>query len=391
MVLLASRGVACEQAVLYSASANFSDFIVMSHSEVSQLISRLVRPEIQAMQAYSVADATGLLKLDAMENPYTWPSSMQQEWLEVLKDVEMNRYPDPEGRALCEQLRRAMVVPQGQALLLGNGSDELIQILALALARPGAKLMAFEPGFVMYRLIAELAGMDYLGVPLNSDNFSIDLEQTLLAVRTYQPALIFIAYPNNPTGNAFDTLLIDTIVEEAEGLVVIDEAYQPFAEDSFMGRLGQHGNMLVMRTVSKLGLAGLRLGVLAAAPALINELNKVRLPYNINVLTQASATFALKHAGIFARQAAIIRAERHNLQRALAAIRGVQVFPSRANFILFKVPAGRADGVFADLKVAGILIKNMHPAGGVLQDCLRVTVGTPEQNQQFLAALRKIL
>ena len=244
----------------------------MSHIEVSQLIDRLVRPEIKTMLAYHVADASGMVKLDAMENPYHWPEEMQAEWLELLKSVELNRYPDPAGAQLCEQLRDVMKIPEEQDILLGNGSDEIIQVLAMALAKPGSKLMAFEPGFVMYKLIAEFVGMEYVGVPLDDQDFSIDLEQALLAIRAHQPELIFIAYPNNPTGNAFDPMVIDAIIEEAEGLVVIDEAYQPFAEDTFMGRLGRHTNMLVMRTVSKLGLAGLRLGFLAGAPQWIEEL-----------------------------------------------------------------------------------------------------------------------
>lgn len=363
----------------------------MSHIETTQLIERLVRPEIQAMKAYHVADASGLIKLDAMENPYPWPQSMQNAWCEVLQSVEMNRYPDPTGDTLCQQLRETMSVAEGQGILLGNGSDEIIQILAMSLAKPGAKLMAFEPGFVMYKLIAELVGMEYVGVPLAEQDFSIDLEQALLAIRNHQPELVFIAYPNNPTGNAFDPMVIDAIVEEAEGLVIIDEAYQPFAEDSFMGRLGQHTNMLVMRTVSKLGLAGLRLGFLAGSEAWLEQFNKVRLPYNINVLTQASVEFALKHSDVFEQQAAEIRQQRHHMQQALLNMPNIHPYPSRANFILFKTAAGMADSIFQALKEKGVLIKNLNPAGGVLADCLRVTVGAPEENAQFLKALQDVL
>lgn len=363
----------------------------MSHDALPDLISRLVRPEIQAMNAYKVADASNMIKLDAMENPYPWPEDMQAAWLEELKTAELNRYPDPAGKALCEQLRIAMKVPNGQDILLGNGSDEIIQILAMALAKPGAKLMAFDPGFVMYKLIAEFVGMEYVGVPLNADDFSIDIEHTLTVVEKEQPDLIFIAYPNNPTGNAFDPIVIDRIVELSQGLVVIDEAYQPFAEDTFMGRLGRHSNLVVMRTVSKFGLAGLRLGFLAGAPEWVTELNKIRLPYNINVLTQASVHFALRHEDVFAEQAANIRAERHRLIRKLSAIDGLNVFPSRANFVLFKAPSDQADVIFNELKASGVLIKNLNPVGGVLDDCLRVTVSTREENQHFIDALKAIV
>lgn len=354
-------------------------------------VEKLIRPDILALSAYHVADASGLLKLDAMENPYQWPEEMVNDWLETLREVELNRYPDPAGRALCQSLREVMKVPEGQDILLGNGSDEIIQIMAMAMARPGAKIMAFEPGFVMYKMIAQFAGLEYIGIPLKEGDFSIDLTTALAQIREHQPELLFIAYPNNPTANAFNPMVIDALVEAAEGLVVIDEAYQPFAEDTFMGRLGQHDNLLVMRTVSKLGLAGLRLGFLAGAPEWIEQFDKVRLPYNINVLTQASARFAMKYHTVFEEQAAKIRLERHRLFNCLQQIEGIEPFPSRANFILFRAPLGRSGQIFEALKEQGVLIKNMGAASGPLANCLRVTVGTESQNEAFLEALHKAL
>ena len=244
-----------------------------------------IRPEIRALSAYHVQDASGLVKLDAMENPYTWPEYLRREWLERLRSVDVNRYPDPQARELARELRSAMQVPLDMALLLGNGSDEIIQMLPLAVSAPGRSILSVEPGFVMYRMIATWCGMDYVGVPLREDDFSLDMPALLQAIREQQPVLVFLAFPNNPTGNLFAEADMLALLEAAPGLVVVDEAYAPFADSSFMSRLGQHDNLLVMRTVSKLGLAGLRLGLLAGPSAWLEEIDKLRMPYNINVLT----------------------------------------------------------------------------------------------------------
>ncbi len=352
------------------------------------LVNQWVRPEIRALSAYHVADPGDLVKLDAMENPYTWPQPLVEEWLQLLRDVSVNRYPDPAARRLSERLRESMGVPADMGILLGNGSDELIQILALALQGGGRSIMAPEPGFVMYRMIATFAGMEYTGVPLRED-FSLDGPAMLEAIARHRPALVFLAYPNNPSGNLFDEDDVRAVIETAPGLVVVDEAYHAFAERSFMGQLGRYPNLLVMRTLSKLGLAGLRLGLLAGPKDWLHELDKVRLPYNINVLTQASAEFALRHGGVFDAQTAAIRDERTRLLAGLAALPAITVYPSSANFILFRVP-GRADAVFAGLKAGGVLIKNLNRPGA-LEDCLRVTVGTPEENALFLERLTALL
>lgn len=347
----------------------------------------LIRPEIQALRAYQVPDASGLIKLDAMENPYGWPEGLKDEWLGVLRGVEPNRYPDPQARQVREALRESMGIPQNMGLLLGNGSDELIQMLTLALAQPGRKVLSLDPGFVMYRLIAQLAGMDYVGVPLRPGDFSLDLPAVLEALERELPALTFIAYPNNPTGNLFDAQAIATIIEAAPGLVVVDEAYAPFTDESFLPRLGDWPNLLVLRTLSKMGLAGLRLGYLAGPTDWLTEIDKTRLPYNINCLTQVSAAFALRHRAVLDEQTRAIRAERASLFDALAAIGGICPYPSEANFILLRLPPGTADACYAELKARGVLLKNLNGAHPLLADCLRVTVGTPEENASFLRAL----
>lgn len=358
---------------------------------MSDLIERLVRPEIRALSAYAVPDATGLIKLDAMENPYHWPESLRGAWLETLSNIAVNRYPDPRAGDLQAALRDAMGIPAGMGLLLGNGSDELIQMLALTVATPGRTILSLDPGFVMYRMIGLFTGLAYMGVPLQGPDFALDLPVVLAAIAEISPALVFIAYPNNPTGNLFDADAIERIIAAAPGLVVIDEAYAPFTDASFLPRLGVWPNLLVMRTVSKMGLAGLRLGYLAGPETLIAEIDKTRLPYNVNVLTQASVAFALRHRTVFDAQCRLIREERTRLFDSLTAIEGVRPYPSEANFILLRLPQGRAAPVFAALKTRGILVKSLDGSHPLLADCLRVTVGRPEENQAFVAALAAAL
>lgn len=358
---------------------------------MNDLIAELVRPEIRALRAYHIPEAAGLIKLDAMENPYVWPEALTAEWLDMVRTVELNRYPDPQGQALQIALREAMDIPDEMGVLLGNGSDELIQMLALTLSQPVRKVLAPEPGFVMYRMIALFAGMDYVGVPLAADDFSLDLPAMLEAIEREQPALVYLAYPNNPTGNRFDADDMVRIIEAAPGLVIVDEAYSPFTDASFLGLLGDWPNLLVMRTVSKMGLAGLRLGYLVGPPAWIEQIDKVRLPYNINVLTQVSAAFALRHKSVLDEQTHAIRVERGHLFDALTRIPGLHAYPSEANFILIRMAEGTADTIFAGLKERGILIKNLNGAHPLLTDCLRVTVGLPEENAAFLTALRELV
>jgi len=349
-------------------------------------MSDIIRPEIRALNAYHVANPGNMIKLDAMENPYHMPEGLQDEWLSLVRQAEINRYPDPSAQALSKMLVEYMEVPKNNSIVLGNGSDELIQMMAMAVAQPGRKIMAPEPGFVMYRMIAKFVAMEYLGVPLLED-FSLDMPEMLKTIKEQQPTLIFLAYPNNPTGNLFSEKDIVEILKVSEGLVVVDEAYHPFACTSFMSRLGDFDNLLVMRTVSKMGLAGLRLGLLAGPAKWISEFDKVRLPYNINILTQVSAEFALKHSDVFEDQAALIREQRDWLFEELQSFSQFQVFPSRANFILLRVLDGDANLIFECLKEQGVLIKNMHPAGGVLSQCLRITVSTAEENQALISAL----
>jgi histidinol-phosphate aminotransferase len=356
----------------------------------SAAVERWIRPEIRNLDPYHVPDAGDFIKLDAMENPYTWPDSLVDEWLDVLRDVSFNRYPDPTARKLKQRLCESFAIPGTMEVLLGNGSDELIQLIMLAVSAPGRIVLAPEPSFSMYRLITATAGMKYVGVPL-CDNFSLDVDAMIEGIATHQPAVVFLSYPNNPSGNLFDVDAMEMIIEASPGLVVVDEAYHAFSDATFVSRLEDHHNLLVLRTLSKMGLAGLRLGLLAGSPVWLSELNKIRLPYNINILVQVSAEFALGHQQIFDSQTRQICRDRDALQRVLHDLDGISVFPSHANFILFRVPAGLATEIFEAIKSRDVLIKNMHPAGGLLSDCLRVTTGRPDENLAFVEALKAAL
>lgn len=355
-------------------------------------IDNIIRADIRTLEPYHVPESAGFLKLDAMENPYRLPETLQQELGKRLSGVALNRYPVPSYTALKAAIRETFSIPDGYDVIVGNGSDELITLIATAVARKDkpAKILAPVPTFVMYAMSAGFAGMEFVGVPLKPD-FSLDMPAMLKAIRQHRPAMLYLAYPNNPTGNRFDTDDIFAIIEAMKdiGLVISDEAYQPFAQTSMMPHLAQHPNLAVMRTVSKLGLAGIRLGYLCAHPVLLEELEKVRMPYNVNVLTEAAALFALEHIHVFMEQAAALRSERENLSGALAALPGVTVFPSAANFLLIRLK--NADAVFEKLLAKKILIKNtgkMHP---LLENCLRITVGAPEENRQFMEAFAACL
>jgi histidinol-phosphate aminotransferase len=353
------------------------------------MVQQLVREEIRALRAYPVEPSKGLVKLDAMENPYRLPAELARQMGERLAAVAVNRYPDPAAPELKRAVREAMRIPESLGILLGNGSDEILQIVSLALARPGATVLAPEPSFVVYRLAAVAAGMRYVGTPLRAD-FTLDADAFLGAIARERPALTWIAYPNNPTGNLFPRETILAAIDASPGLIALDEAYFPFAGGaSLVDEVGKRPNLVVVRTFSKLGLAGLRLGVAIAPAAWIAELEKLRMPYNVNVLSAAAAELLLAHPEVFRRQTEAIVSERGALARALAALRGVRVFPSAANFLLARVPD--APRAFEGLKHRGILVRNFHGSHPLLDHCLRLTVGTPEENARLIDALAATL
>jgi histidinol-phosphate aminotransferase len=361
-------------------------------TRIDNLIANTIREDVRAGHIYRVPDASGYVKLDAMENPYELPETLRAELAQRLADAVLNRYPVPSYATLKQKIRASLGVPDGYDVILGNGSDEIISIICTACARQDkrAVVMAPVPAFVMFQRSAEFAGMDFVGVPLKAD-FSLDRAAMLAAIAQHKPSVVFLAYPNNPTGNLYDEADMAAIIEALgeTGIAVVDEAYQPFSPSSFMGRLASFPNMVVMRTLSKLGLAGIRLGYLAAAPALLEQFDKVRPPYNINVLTQVAAEFALDHVAVLNEQAAKLNAARAELAAALAALPGVTVFPSSANFITLRVPD--AERTCATLFAEKVLIKNLSKMHELLANCIRVTVSTPEENSVFLNALKASL
>jgi histidinol-phosphate aminotransferase len=349
----------------------------------------IIRPDVLAMTSYPVPNSTGLIKLDAMENPFRLPAELATKLGEHLAAVALNRYPEPRPTALLDKIKRVMDVPPACDVLLGNGSDELIAMVSIACAKPGAKVVAPVPGFVMYALSAKLANLDFVGVPLNSD-FTLNVDALIAAIHEHEPALVYLAYPNNPTGTLYDVADMERVIAAAQkSLVVIDEAYQPFAQKSWMPRAAEFDNVVVMRTLSKLGLAGIRLGYMAGKASWLTEFDKVRPPYNINVLTQATADFLLDHLDVFNAQAAELRHERSRLENAVRSLPAATVFPSAGNFILVRVPDAAA--VFETLLTSRVLIKNVSKMHPLLADCVRLTVGSAHENDQMIAALKLAL
>ena len=353
---------------------------------VADRVKATIRAEIRKLTAYPVAKAEGLIKLDAMENPYGLPAQVRAQIAAAVANVPINRYPDGGADDVKSALRRSLALPDNVGLILGNGSDELLQMLTTVIARPGAVVLAPDPSFVMYRLNALYANARYVGVPLRND-FALDIDAMLAAIAREQPALVWLAYPNNPTGNLFDAADAERIIRAAPGLVAVDEAYYAYAARSFLPRVLEFANLIVVRTVSKIGMAGVRLGYAVAHPAWIAEIEKVRPPYNVNALTQAVVPVLLEHEALLAEQAATLCRERERVAAALAALRRVTVFPTQTNFVLVRVPD--AQHWFATLRDAGILVKNVAAWHPLLANCLRITIGTPAENDALLEALSR--
>ncbi len=346
-------------------------------------IASTVRPEVQQIARYHVPDARGLVKLDAMENPYPLPPALGRELADAITHAKINRYPDADASLARAALRNALALPEGVDILLGNGSDELIQIIASTVAHPGGAVVAPEPSFVMYRRTALIANAPFVPVDLRAD-FSLDVDAMAAAIERHAPSLVFIANPNNPTGNLFAREDLERLIRAAPGLVVVDEAYYAYADASFLPHVLEFPNVVVLRTVSKIGMAGLRLGYVVGHPDWIAEFDKLRPPYNVGALVQEALPVLLRHHEVFDAQAAAIRHERARLSAALREL-DLDVFPSQANFVLVRVPDALA--AHAALRAARILVKNLDGTHALLGNCLRITVGTPDENDALLDAL----
>ncbi len=354
----------------------------------AESLSRLlVREDVRAASAYHVQDSRGLIRLDQMESPFGWPAELQGTLSERLSAAQMNRYPDPHALGVQKRLREAFGIPSRWSLMLGNGSDELIQIMMTALSVPGARVMAPAPTFVMFRVLAGWAGMAYDEVPL-ADDFGLDADAMCAALREHRPRIVFLACPNNPTGNLFDAPALERVLEAAAGaLVVIDEAYWAFSSRDHLDWLDRHPNLVIMRTLSKLGLAGLRLGFLVGDPAWIGEFDKVRLPYNVGVLHQIAAEVALENFDVLRMQTRQIVSERARLAGIIGSDARMHLWPGEANFLLVRLLDGRAKDVHAAMIRHGVLVKCLDGGNPRLAGCLRLGVGTSGENEKMLSAL----
>ncbi len=358
-------------------------------SKPKQDSSHLIHREIRELTAYSVAPSRGLIKLDAMESPYGLNDSLKQKWLEVLSNVQINRYPDPTGADIKARLRRIFAIPDSMEILLGNGSDELLQLIQLAVGGPGRCIMSPMPSFSMYEIIARYTRGTFVGVSLD-ENFLLNREAWFAALLQNQPHCVFFAYPNNPTGNIFDAQLIEETANKVDGIVVVDEAYFPYAGQSLIDLAQRSPNVIILRTLSKSGLAGLRLGYMFGHKSWMSEFEKLRLPYNIGVLSAVSATFALDYWDGFEQGANVIRSERSRVYQRLQLLDSFQIYPSQANFITFRVKSINAKKLYKILKEKGILVKNLHGSHPVLNQCLRTTIGTSSENDALLSVLEHL-
>lgn len=348
-------------------------------------INNFTRKGIRDLRPYQVPDVSYSIKLDAHENPYLLPDRLRAKVEKVMANLPLNRYPDPGA----VKLRQAIADYTGMDtdwITVGNGSDELIQSIMLAF---GENVVYPEPTFDMYPILAKVTGLSLKGIPLG-DDFSLDDEAIIQAAKENHPSLIFISSPNNPTGNTFSREKIERIIVESGALVICDEAYYEFSGESFIPWLAKYENLIILRTLSKLGLAGLRVGYMPASPSIIREINKVRLPYNLNTVSQEIAAIVLTDFEPIGSQIKEIVTQREEVYKCLKALPGIEPFPSRTNFILMRSNCLGADYIWNELVKAGILIKNLNREGA-LKDCLRVSIGTQEENTAIISALNRII
>jgi histidinol-phosphate aminotransferase len=342
-------------------------------------IHNFIRPNIRSLSAYQAKEIPCTVKLDANESPHGFAIPK-----EILQSLQTNRYPDPEAKSLKKAVAKGLKI-RPTSILQGNGSDELIYYLITTFGGP---VLYPVPTFSMYGIIAQALGEKGIPVPLDRA-FDLDLKKILAGIRKNKPKLIFLSSPNNPTGNCFSAERILKIIDAVSGraIVVVDEAYQPFASHrGFIPMLRDYDHLVIMRTLSKIGLAGLRVGFLIAGEEIIHEVNKVRLPFNLNALSQAIALKAMDDKAALKRNIRLIVSERKRLFRELSGIEGIIPYPSEANFILFRV--GEPEKVYQGLLKKGVLVRNMK---GAVDGCLRVTVGTQKENGMFIKSLRSVL
>lgn len=348
----------------------------------------LFREEILRQEGYRACAVSCGIKLDANENPFTLSPYLQDALFEAMKNVHLNRYPEPGSPLIRERFAQNYGVTQDM-MMVGNGSDELIHILCTALADADSAVMIPVPTFSMYRIIARNAGRVVIETPLEAATFDLDMGAMMDQIVSKTPALVFISYPNSPTGNCFDEKKIEAVISKSTGIVVIDEAYGSFAGKTLTPLLEKYSNLIVLKTLSKVGMAAMRIGFLIGQASVVAQLDKVRLPYNINTLSQIAAGFYMDHLAFFSDQVDKVVKRRDELLLALRRIKGIHPCPTEANFIFFRCDFD-SDRLHRDLIERGILIKNLS-SPGVLKNCMRVTVGSRGENEAFLKALKSVI
>ncbi len=352
----------------------------------NNLVDSRVRKEIRELSPYTIPEIECPIKLDGNESPFSLPAEVLERVLAEIAKIPINRYPDPSAVGLRARFSAITGFPL-EGILLGNGSDELIEMLLITFSGGSGRVLIPVPTFSMFKLSTVALGLEPICVELDR-HFDIDRRRTSKALRDNDPDLIFLASPNNPTGNCFSEERIIEIVEKARGVVVLDEAYTDFCGKSHLPLIEKYENLVVLRTMSKVGFAGIRLGILFARDHLVKEINKVRLPYNINLYSQKIAELILENLSFVGENIHLVVRERDRVFKELERLPRVEAFPSDANFILIRV--NDADSVHNELINRGVIVRNFNSRGR-LENCLRVTIGTPDENDSFIRALEEIL
>lgn len=350
-------------------------------------IEEVVREEIRNLKPYEVKDFPVRIKLDANESTYSLPEEFQERLLYEIKDIAFNRYPDPHAMKLKEVISKELGIEMDE-LLIGNGSDELIQSVIIAFGESKAKVLFPIPTFAMYEILSKALGKIPIKVPLN-DEWDLDLDMITKFLKEEYPKITFLSFPNNPTGNCFSIDKVLEIIDLSKGIVVLDEAYYDFSKKTFIHYLKDLKNLIILRSLSKIGLAGLRVGIMIANRELIEQLIKVQLPYNVNIISQVISGFILRHKEIINHQIQLTIKEREKLFVSMKKLEGIIPFPTDSNFILFKEKRD-ASYIWRSFLEHGILIKNLDSMER-LKNCLRVTIGKEQENREFLKVLKRSL
>ncbi|HYE81375.1 MAG TPA: histidinol-phosphate transaminase [Clostridia bacterium] len=350
------------------------------------MIDDLISKRALEIESYKVEPKLQGIALDKNEIPWSLNERVKEALIGRIRTMEFNRYPDSN----CTELKTAVSdytgVDTGR-IAIGNGSDELISVILQAFIDPGDTIAVYSPTFSMYKIYGTICGARIWEYDLDS-NFELEPDGFIAGLKAEKPKLVILCNPNNPTGGCLELEEIERILEAAPGIVIVDEAYYEFSGVTAVGLLDRYDNLIVLRTLSKaLGIAGLRLGYMLACPAAVGYIDRVRAPFNVNAFTQTAAIEVLANADIMAERVEIIKGERDKLAERLSTLKGLQCFESRSNFILMRTV--RAGEIFAGLREAGVHVRSYSDP--VLKDCLRVTIGSPEENEKFYEAVKEVL